>query len=87
MMTEEELVVAAACWELFSGKGDVIAKRQRQRQGGGARETTPGIQCWPQWRLVPRQWYCPPNNCSHPGIKKVNGDGDGNSNNASILCG
>jgi hypothetical protein len=42
----------ATCWESLSSKGDVIVKRRRQRQGGGAKEMTPGIQCWPQPQLV-----------------------------------
>ncbi len=56
---------------------------------GVAKETTPGIQCWPQRRLVPRWWYCPLNNCRRPGTERGNadGDGDGNGNDASILCG
>ncbi len=32
-----------ACWESFSGKGDAIAKRQRQRQWGGLRRRLRGF--------------------------------------------
>jgi hypothetical protein len=62
----------ATCWESLSGKGDTIAKRRQQRQWGRAKETMLGIQCWPQQRLVPWRWYCPPNACNRPGSKRGN---------------
>ncbi len=46
--------------------------------GGGAEETTLGIQCWPQRRQIPRRWYCPPNDCGR--LRSKRGDGDSNGN-------
>jgi hypothetical protein len=51
-------------------RGGCNCKEARQRQWGGAKETTPGIQCWLQRLLIPWQWYCLPNNCDRPGIKR-----------------
>ncbi len=62
-----------------SGRGD--------GSGGGAKETAQGIQCWPQRRLVLRRWYCPTNNCGHPGMKRGDSDSKCNGNDTSILCG
>ncbi len=46
---------------------------------GGAKEMTPGIQCWPQRQLVPRQWYPLLNDCRSPGMERGDGNSDGDS--------